>query len=291
MSDSAMKQTVAGLFIAIALVASTVGTSVAGSPTSATTSVTPQSADIVRVNPHGRNRPIAAGRAVRHPAVPVRHVLELRWIPKVDWQGGSSQRYSANAARTADGSASYSILDRESMRTFHDEAQIAANVRSLVAEAGQPRPGASGSELPAGLAALVNHNSSVYLTADQRAEADALERELQTFDSLISSSAVVLSNSDFEPNAKLQSGGFGRASVLSLSLIPAAATRFGAFTSSHVGEAVVVMVDGRIVSAAKIEEPITGRQLAISGLREAEGTSIAAALDHSPPVTATLAAK
>lgn len=56
-------------------------------------------------------------------------------------------------------------------------------------------------------------------------------------------------------------------------------------TAANIGKPLAIRVDGRVVSEPHVNEPITGGQLQISGVDQAEAERIAAALQSCPADT------
>jgi preprotein translocase subunit SecD len=77
----------------------------------------------------------------------------------------------------------------------------------------------------------------------------------------------ILTNKDLWPTATADADMNGRA-VVHIEFKPTGATVFRDFTRRHIGDIVAVLIDGRILTAPRINEAIPGGQAEISGFKD-----------------------
>lgn len=132
-------------------------------------------------------------------------------------------------------------------------------------------PGKSGG---AGVSAMVVQPGVLRFT-------DAKSRKPLPEAMVVKRSTVVLSARDFQRNAGT---GAGNPPRLQVSLTDAARERFARFTSANVGKIILVLVDGRVLSAPRIDSPIADGKLVIAGgfRNAAEAAELANVVNSGP---------
>jgi len=76
-----------------------------------------------------------------------------------------------------------------------------------------------------------------------------------------------------------QAGANGGGTVVRVSLAPQAAQRLSAWTSSHLGSRMAVLLDGQVIRLGQVAGPIGADGLQLTGFESAQATAIAAGLN------------
>jgi len=76
---------------------------------------------------------------------------------------------------------------------------------------------------------------------------------------------LILKGNALKPNSQAQISPNNAQPLITFSFTPEGSKAFGDFTTNHVGEILAIVLDGKVISAPNIEEPITGGHGQISG--------------------------
>jgi SecD/SecF fusion protein len=125
--------------------------------------------------------------------------------------------------------------------------------------------------------------SPVYFNAVQQKKADALNRELTGWNTLLADALnanggkPIMTGADLEPKSSAHLSGTGSTPAVSQVFTPSGQAAFAQFTTAHVEEIMGVVLDDAVITAPSINEPITDGEGEISGgfanLKEAQSLS------------------
>jgi hypothetical protein len=102
--------------------------------------------------------------------------------------------------------------------------------------------------------------------ATHKGKATALSAELRAWNLLLKESPVILTQADLEPQCQAHLSGIGGSTPsLSQTFTPVGAEKFARFSEIRTGGVVGIIVDGRVLSAPVIREPVRDGKAEISG--------------------------
>ena len=107
-----------------------------------------------------------------------------------------------------------------------------------------------------------------HIAADQathKGKPAALKAEARAWNMLLQDSPVIVTQADLEPRCEASLPSGGSSVALSLTFTPARTDKLARFTKFHTGQIVGIIVDGRVVTAPLINQPITEGRGEISG--------------------------
>ena len=159
---------------------------------------------------------------------------------------------------------SYEITDKTANKTFRDPFHILGALRELV-DAGE-RAGAKPVAITAPLNTL---GAFAGLQTVKIQESDlktlaALGDELSQFNAFLAASRRELDGSDLAPGRAQASFGNGTEAIVQLEFNKKGQEKFATFTKAHTDEILMIYLDGRILMAPKINDPITDGRAQIS---------------------------
>ena len=197
--------------------------------------------------------------------------LDFRYFKDVQSKRNSYARYRLTGSNDS-GSDTTAFIDSETNRTFRDQYQIVQDLQKSILSDSQPRAGAVATVIPEPLADSTEPGQTYYLTSTQVGELNGLEQELTDFNNLVNSSPQVMTGIDIQPNAAAELGQQGPA--VDLKTTDLGVSKLANFSRQHVNELMAIILDGRVLSAANINEPLTDGTCEISGgfatLKEAQ---------------------
>lgn len=160
----------------------------------------------------------------------------------------------------------YAFLDHRTQQSFRDGAAILTDFNSLIDQGSNDRPGASLFDPPAQFADSLG-DEKIYFTPEQATKAQQLASEMAQWLAFVNAQPLILKGNDILPNSQAQlGGGNGSALPVVTQAFDAAGTRAMAnFSTRHVGDTEGIILDGRVLEAPYIAEPITDGQGQISG--------------------------
>ncbi len=245
-----------------------------------------------RVNANGVSEPIITPKGdkqyvVEIPAVrnrddilqQLQNTAQLEFYYSKDWvtQRNPYGRYDINQAGD-DGKKreSFTVTDTRSKTVFRDLFHINAALGELLANSAKGGETAKNVTLPAPLGdlAVSGGKPDVRLTDADAAKLPALADELKNFNSFLSAANLELTGRDLAPGgagSNLDPTGTG--ALVELGFNGEGRTKFANFTRDHSQEILMIYLDGRILMAPNIDEPILNGKAQIrpfGTLREAK---------------------
>ncbi len=190
--------------------------------------------------------------------------LEFRYFKDVQSQRDPDARYSESSSIDKDGHQNSTFVDHETGRTFRDQAQIIADFQGILANSAQ-RPSTVAATIPPTLVPFAPQGQTLYLSASQIAQMDALGQELSDFNALIDDSPVIMTGADITSNTTAGLGGANTEPVVDLTTTAEGQTKLADFSGAHVHELMAILLDGRVLSCANISEGIFDGKCEISG--------------------------
>ncbi|MFM7321436.1 MAG: protein translocase subunit SecD [Armatimonadota bacterium] len=244
-----------------------------------------------RVNANGVAEPVILPKGDRQYVVEIpavknnREIVEqlqktaqLEFYYSPDWltQRNSLGRYKIEPKLGEAGRERYDIEDTTEKVTFRDRFHINQALREAMDRAGRDESKAVETALPAPLETLPSAAGAAalkLLPEDSKTVSD-LAQELQRFDAFLSASAKQMDGSDLQPGmAKASFDRSGSGGLVELEFNAKGRDAFSRFTRDHTSEILMIYLDGRILMAPNINEPITNGKAQISpfsSIREAK---------------------
>lgn len=245
-----------------------------------------------RVNSSGVSEPIISTKGekqfvVELPAVrnereileQLQNTAQLQFFYSPDWrtQRNPLGRYFMEHPDVVAGAQElYHITDRTNNKVFRDLFQINQDLRRIFENGNKAGDKATETPLPPAIADLSASGGSktAKVTPEDAPKLAALAEEAQSFNSFLGAARLEMTGSDILPSARsgfASSGGNG--AIIDLPFTTEGARKFGNFTRDHTNEILMIYLDGRILSAPNIVEPIMNGRAQISGfgtLKEAK---------------------
>lgn len=190
--------------------------------------------------------------------------MEFHYFKDVKSPANQDARYTDNVGTDAAGREQHSFFDRQTGRAFRDQAQILTAFQAILNQANLGK-GAVPFAIPAPLSDNAPTEGELKFTPDQITQITALNQELQDFNTLLADSPLILTGADVKPDAKATLGQTGSGPVVEFSFNPKGTDEFANFTRTHVNEILGIVLDGRVISDPKIDEPILDGSTEISG--------------------------
>ncbi|MCX6368768.1 MAG: protein translocase subunit SecD [Armatimonadetes bacterium] len=225
-----------------------------------------------RVNSNGVAEPVITPKGekqfvVEIPAVKnekdildqLQKTAQLQFYYSSDWYTAEKNKLGRyDFQRSGDGSReSYEITDKTTDKTFRDPFHILQALRDIV-DAGE-RAGAKPVPLPAPLNTLGSFAGleTVKVQDSDLKTLTALSDELTQFNVFLTASRMELDGSDLVPGRARANFGNGTNAIVELEFNPKGKEKFATFTKAHTDEILMIYLDGRILMAPKINDPIT----------------------------------
>lgn len=244
-----------------------------------------------RVNANGVSEPVITTKGDRQFVVEIpsirneEEVLEqlqttaqLQFFYSTDWITNRNQlgRYQIGREQGTGNRELYQITDTSTKQTFRDLFQINQELRSLLDKGKTAGATAKETPLPAPLPDL---SAARGLTSAPIADADIkrlneLAEETRAFNGFIGSARLELDGSDILPTARSGFDTSGQGAVVEIEFNDRGRQKFANFTRDHTQDILMIYLDGRILTAPNIHEPILNGRAQVSGfstLKEAKG--------------------
>ncbi len=203
--------------------------------------------------------------------------LEFRWYRDVSYSNsgrGQTSRYvMLPATKDAQGYDVVTFLDRQTNRTFHDQAYILKQFQAIIKDAAQ-RPGATAYPIPAPLNQFASEEQTYYFTPDQQKTVLELNQELQDFQTLNSDaeSPLIMTGNDIESNAHAQIDPQKNEAVVELTCNATGTEKQAHFSSAHNEQTdpngdnlMAIILDGNVLDVPVVQEPLLDGTSEISG--------------------------
>jgi SecD/SecF fusion protein len=188
--------------------------------------------------------------------------LEFRYFKDVQSPRDPGARFTYSGGETADDGF---FTDTLTHQTFRDQTQIVTDFQDQLATSNE-RPGASLATIPASLIPFTATDVPIYLTPQQLLKVNALGQELDQYNQLIADSPLEMTGADILPNATAGFDGQTNGPVVDLTTnADKGQEELGTFSSAHVNEMMAIILDGRVLSCAKIMGPLTEGKCEITG--------------------------
>ena len=161
---------------------------------------------------------------------------------------------------------SYEILDHTTSKSFRDRFHLNQALRQLIA-AGAREPGkAQLTTLPSPLNTLAaaGGKDSYPLLPDDAKSLEALAEELKGFDAFLAAARKEMDGSDLQPGAARGNFAPTGGALVELEFTAGGQSKFAQFTKDHSQEILLMYLDGRILMAPNINEPILNGRAVIS---------------------------
>jgi SecD/SecF fusion protein len=244
-----------------------------------------------RVNANGVSEPVITSKGDRQFVVEIpsirneEEVLEqlqttaqLQFYYSTDWVTNRNQlgRYQVNRAAASGNRELYQITDNNTKQTFRDLFQINQELRSLLDKGKDAGDKAKQVPLPAPLPDLSSARGSTTVPVaegDEKRLAELAE-ETRAFNAFIGAARLELDGSDILPTARSGFDTSGQGAVVELEFNDRGRQKFANFTRDHTNDILMIYLDGRILTAPNITEPILNGRAQINGfatLKEAKG--------------------
>jgi SecD/SecF fusion protein len=202
----------------------------------------------------------------------LQNTAQLQFFYSPDWKSNANRlgRYSFDVESGAAGQREeYRIADTTTAKSFRDRYHLNAVLRGMIADADKAGAVASEVAIPAPLGELsaAAGKPALRLTADDAKQLPQLAEELSQFKSFLANAQLELDGNDLRPPTPATSGfgsdGMNRA-VVSLEFNDAGRDKFANFTRDHTNEILMIYLDGQILMAPNITEPILDGKAQIS---------------------------
>jgi SecD/SecF fusion protein len=247
-----------------------------------------------RVNANGVAEPVIAPKGQDQFVVEIpsisneREVLEqlqttaqLQFYYSPDWQTprNSLGRYRIERDEDAEKRELHHIVDNQTKATFRDLFQINQELRGILEKGMQAGDKGKDVTLPTPLPDMPVAGGRTTIRAEEGdvKRLDELAEEAKNFNSFLAAARLELDGSDILPTSKSGFDPTGRGgAIIDLEFNARGRDKFARFTRDHTNEILMIYLDGRILTAPSINEPITNGRAQISGfatLREAKQIS------------------
>jgi SecD/SecF fusion protein len=245
-----------------------------------------------RVNANGVAEPVITTKGDRQFVVEIpairneREVLEqlqttaqLQFYYSPDWvtERNKLGRYEISRATATGNRELYQITDRQTNQTFRDLFQINNDLRALLDRGVAAGDKAKEIPLPAPLPDLsaAGGKDTARVTDEDAKKLDDLATETKNFNAFIGAARLEMNGSDVLPTSRSGFDQGGRSgAVIELEFNNDGKNKFARFTRDHTNEIELIYLDGRILTAPNIVEPILNGRAQISGfatIKEAKG--------------------
>ncbi|MDX1934678.1 MAG: protein translocase subunit SecD [Capsulimonadales bacterium] len=245
-----------------------------------------------RVNANGVAEPVITTKGERQFVVEIpairneREVLEqlqttaqLQFYYSNNWVTNRNNlgQYEIGRAADAGNRELYQITDRTSGQTFRDLYQINNDLRALLDRGAAAGDKAKETPLPAPLPDLsaAAGKTSARVAEEDVAKVTGLATEADNFNKFLNAARKEMDGSDVLPTARSGFDQAGRGgAVIELEFNRDGKEKFARFTRDHTNEILMIYLDGRILTAPNINEPILNGRAQISGfatIKEAKG--------------------
>lgn len=202
--------------------------------------------------------------------------LEFYYSP--DWvtQKNALGRYKLDVVNDGPIRDRYEITDQNTNQRFKDRFHTNQSLREMLERAGKDPSKATVTPLPSPLETLPSAGAqkTAKLVAADIAKLQALADEVQQFDAFLSASVKQMDGSDLAPGgAKSNFNPQGMGALVELEFNTRGRDKFAQFTKDHSQEILMIYLDGRILMAPNINEPILNGKASISpfaNLKEAK---------------------
>jgi SecD/SecF fusion protein len=206
--------------------------------------------------------------------------MQLIWFRDVVSKHNPGARYRMNMTNDAQGREVYSFTDTMAPgATFRDQYQIVNDFQNQVLLNSLPHAGANPATIPAPLNQFAPQGRVLYLDSKELATVQALNTELQAWDNFYNmelQASGTLTNSPPQPvvsganvkptsTASIDSSKGAPEPCVNLNFDDKGSQQFGDFTRDHVNDILAILLDGRVLSAPNIIEPILDGACEISG--------------------------
>ena len=204
----------------------------------------------------------------------LQNTAQLEFYYSPEWFSPSRNpagRYEFTTLPGKDGEREeYRIVDRTTRAEFRDIYHLNGALRDII-ERG--RTGGTATPLPVPLndLAVAGGKTEITATAEDAKTLSALADEMKNFNSFLGAARRELTGNDLLPGRA--SVGYGQGGTNSLPVVNIAfndegTRKFANFTKDHTGEILMVYLDGRILTAPNINEPILNGQAQVSGFAD-----------------------
>ena len=202
----------------------------------------------------------------------LQNTAQLQFFYSPDWQSGANRlgRFKLDSELGADGKREeYRVIDSTAGKTFRDQFHVNAALRGFLADADKPGANATAVPIPAPLGDLpaAAGRQTLRLTADDAKLLPGLADELTNFKAFLAGAQLELDGNDLQQptpaTSGFDSGGVSKA-VVSLEFNDVGRDKFANFTRDHTNEILMIYLDGQILMAPNINEPILDGRAQIS---------------------------
>jgi SecD/SecF fusion protein len=190
--------------------------------------------------------------------------LDFRYFKDVQSTRNQFARYKYTEASDRPGQDTSLFTDTSTNRSFRDQFQILQDFQKNILDNAQKRPGATETSVTSPLSDVVHVNEALYLTADQVTQLNALQQELADYNQLISDSPQVMNGGDIQSNASAGIDGT-TGPIVDLKTTADGVDKLGKFSREHVNESMAIILDGRVLEAPNVKEPMENGTCEISG--------------------------
>jgi len=217
------------------------------------------------------------------PRVILRSSIEFRYFKDVVSKRNSYARYQCSTNIAPGGEECFTCSDRLTHRAFRDQSQIIADLNKEI-KLVPDKHLETHFAFPANLRQFTGGKIKILADFYQQADIRNLANELADYDNFINGSPLIVDGDDVIKNASASLGQQGPA--VDLSLTPAGTVKLAKFSTEHVNELMAIIIDGKVLSAANINEPLTDGTCEISGgfSNLAEARRLAAKINGTPYV-------
>ncbi|HVK04210.1 MAG TPA: protein translocase subunit SecD [Armatimonadaceae bacterium] len=223
--------------------------------------------------PKGDNQFIVELPAVRNESQileQLQNTAQLQFYYSPDWVTNKNRlgRYQFESVGGENGKREqFLINDRQTNKSYRDLFHINQELSELIENSAKTPDKAVETPLPEPLPDLnvAAGGKTVRLTPEDAKKLDALAEEMKGFNTFLSSARLEMTGSDLLPTAR---AGFnpsgGTEALVDLEFNREGRTKFGNFTRDHSDEILMIYLDGRILMAPNINEPILNGRAQIS---------------------------
>ena len=200
----------------------------------------------------------------------LQNTAQLQFFYSPDWQTEANKlgRFRINPETSADGKRTQTtVTDNTTRQKFRDPYHINLALRDLINNGAKAANGATDTPLPSPLDELgaAGGKKSFLLTADDAKALPELAQELTAFRAFLTASQLEMDGSDLNPmGAKSGFAPGGSGAVVELEFNNAGRDKFATFTRDHTNEILMIYLDGQILMAPNIREPILDGKAQIS---------------------------
>ena len=196
-----------------------------------------------------------------------RGILEFVYLKDVATDSYPARPFNLEPLKDAEGHTLYQMVNAKTGQRSRDFQAVQADFQKLLDQGYTPRRGTAPYLIPLNLSIDVPKRK-VFFTPQQRKQAEDLEREKKAFISLLQDSPVIVTDADLDKATAGMNGQAPSIPELELTFTPDGTQKMKAFSTSHTGELMGILADGRLLLAPRVIGPMEGKSVISGGFRD-----------------------